>query len=1312
MRKFTLFIAMCVAMVAMAQTAVEIENQKMVLTHHGVTTVLAPQGDDESYYWASISPDGERLLYATARHGVFIADMQGNVLRSLGNLNAPKWLDNERISGAIEVNTETGILSHFLYKCVNPDGTQRDLTADETGEYIRQENERRLEMTRRHALRVPARAADGQAGLTGLKIYLNPGHGGYDANDRSCWTVNVPETWKHPEGYWESKSNLVKGLFLRDMLQAAGATVIISRTTNNSGVRDLSYYPNASADERAALIAGDDRDLTAIAEEANANGVDHFLSIHSNALNAQTNYLLMLYHGENGKPTVPTSDLMAASAGAIQIQNPLTVWTSPNPLLRGDITFYGDSPTDPLAGLGVLRPLTVPGHLSEGSFHDYPPETHRLMNDNYCKLEALRMFQHFHRYFGRTLPQTACISGWVLIGNEKVDVLGEPKFTYVRNSDDQWLPLNGAKVVLIDSNGARIDSLTTDNEYNGVFAFFDLTPGTYSVEVSKQKYETLTETVTVAAEEIAGLKIRPNNVRMNVEDFVNGGEDAMPLDNYLFEPVGEAVSLPAGATRLAYHDGYIYMIEDGALKRQPVGGSAWEALPMPAGVTYTDMAFSADGYLAARTGDTNVLTVYTYDIHFTAARLLLSKAQAGIGTAMAVQGPLWKAKFYAPMDGQLFCVTNDADQPANITTTTIAAAGMTAADRIVLTSLGNIEKSQGEGWLKYAGVDYKAFPLLTDGAAAGFMLYTAQDAAVSSKYPEAGLGAATAAWAQALAWSEGYEIHVIIAAAGEGMQHFRTIAQPVANIYASECRYDSVTGKFSFRLNEDATSVYLAIENDGEISDTHSLGALAKGMHTVDNPFAGAKFDAWSVTPMARPVSYVVKISDDSEKFQYWSPRSVEIDKTPTSPYFGRVYIGESAGGTCESGRTTTRGVYVLGADFTDVTGQGNTAYDGGINWGTNVGPYGTSFRGIAVAEDGEVYISSSSQTTVGVYKMNPATPTDAFVNVLAGAKKKHVDPETGEYVYDGQLVKGAIVICNAVQDVAVLGTGSNLKLYTYDRAVAGEEGNSNIWRYDIGTLETLPWNAAPSAVEFDNLNNENHVRNGFGQMAYDGHGGWWISQYRYNNSYAVPGLMHITSGMIDFNLGSSSFVTEDKVDGVFRGGMAVSTDGSMVALGTALGTVRVFDVEYDADNRPTLTDKCKIVWANNVGNTTSMDFDPAGNLYIVSETNERLMVYSLPNATNAHTTRIPLHKEDVIIDAVDNVNSVNVFVYPNPATEYVHIDGDITGYQLFALNGTMLRSEKVNGSTVLNVAGLTEGTYIVRTEGADGAQVFSFIKK
>jgi len=129
------------------------------------------------------------------------------------------------------------------------------------------------------------------ADFTGKKIYINPGHGGYDgANDRNLITINY--ALGDTLGFWESWSNLQKGLSLRDMLQASGATVIMSRTQN----RDQ-----------------DDRVLSEIAAEANANNVDAFLSIHSNAVgtNTGTNYSLLIYNGTDGVPANAASLPMA-----------------------------------------------------------------------------------------------------------------------------------------------------------------------------------------------------------------------------------------------------------------------------------------------------------------------------------------------------------------------------------------------------------------------------------------------------------------------------------------------------------------------------------------------------------------------------------------------------------------------------------------------------------------------------------------------------------------------------------------------------------------------------------------------------------------------------------------------------------------------------------------------------------------------------------------------------------------------------------------------------------------------------------------
>ena len=110
--------------------------------------------------------------------------------------------------------------------------------------------------------------------LSGLKFCIDPGHGGHNpANDRHL----VPDAGTD---FWESESNFQKGLLLKALLEAKGATVILTRYTND--------YPNDN----------DEPSLAARVALANANNVNWFHSIHSNASgidpNTSINYTLML----------------------------------------------------------------------------------------------------------------------------------------------------------------------------------------------------------------------------------------------------------------------------------------------------------------------------------------------------------------------------------------------------------------------------------------------------------------------------------------------------------------------------------------------------------------------------------------------------------------------------------------------------------------------------------------------------------------------------------------------------------------------------------------------------------------------------------------------------------------------------------------------------------------------------------------------------------------------------------------------------------------------------------------------------------
>ena len=310
--------------------------------------------------------------------------------------------------------------------------------------------------------------------LTGVKIYVNPGHGGYDlANDRNV--VTIPFASGDTLGFFESSCNLKKGLELRKLLLEANATVMISRTQNR--------------DE-------DDKVLSEIAEEANSFGADAFVSVHSNALgsNKGTNYLLGLYKGnENAASGVAwneTSKDMATKCAPFLFDNNITVWTSSNPLLRDDYHFLGFS-------LGVLRPLTVPGFLMETSFHDYKPETHRLLNSDYAVMTGLNLYRFLLSYFGADAPAYGEIMGSI---KDSQRVMQDARFSnYVKKSHDQYQPLNGAKATLLDANGNVVGTYTTDNFYNGVYVFRNLAPGNYKVRMEAEGYETQTKEVTVTA---------------------------------------------------------------------------------------------------------------------------------------------------------------------------------------------------------------------------------------------------------------------------------------------------------------------------------------------------------------------------------------------------------------------------------------------------------------------------------------------------------------------------------------------------------------------------------------------------------------------------------------------------------------------------------------------------------------------------------------------------------------------------------------------------------------------------------------------
>lgn len=333
---------------------------------------------------------------------------------------------------------------------------------------------------------------------TNKRIYINPGHGSWDSNCRPMPTIpypNLPSTGMPDTlGFYESNTNLWKGLYLRDKLQEVGGfDVVMSRVDN-----------------------GENKALSEICAEVDANNIDYFVSIHSNGDGTDgttTNYLLLLYRGTDSEEKVTGSKARAQAAWEPLKESsradfePHTHYNV-NVNIRGDLSFYSSTSTD--GYLGALK-HSAPGFLSEGYFHTYQPSRHRALNPDWCCQEGLRYFRGIVDYFGTTKDSKGYIMGAVRTKEMSLD---HDLYTYNSKSNDQYAPINGAKVVLRNASGEFVktdcyryvnrqlknqDYYTTDNHYNGIFVFENLEPGDYTISVHAKGYKDYVEKVTVTA---------------------------------------------------------------------------------------------------------------------------------------------------------------------------------------------------------------------------------------------------------------------------------------------------------------------------------------------------------------------------------------------------------------------------------------------------------------------------------------------------------------------------------------------------------------------------------------------------------------------------------------------------------------------------------------------------------------------------------------------------------------------------------------------------------------------------------------------
>ncbi|MCX7964926.1 MAG: N-acetylmuramoyl-L-alanine amidase [Candidatus Sumerlaea chitinivorans] len=184
--------------------------------------------------------------------------------------------------------------------------------------------------------------------LEGIRICIDPGHGGQEKWDKILYTGGTRGV---VTGQTESDVNLRVALLLRQYLEAAGADVIMTRTS----------------DERCTNC-GDKRDeLDFRPNLANSTNSDIFVSIHHNEANdPSVNYTMTFF--PSGMPSAASLADNVASAVSRYLGTPCA----------------GARP----GTYRILQKAKMPAVLVEASFMSNPSEDLRLQSLAYNKLEA------------------------------------------------------------------------------------------------------------------------------------------------------------------------------------------------------------------------------------------------------------------------------------------------------------------------------------------------------------------------------------------------------------------------------------------------------------------------------------------------------------------------------------------------------------------------------------------------------------------------------------------------------------------------------------------------------------------------------------------------------------------------------------------------------------------------------------------------------------------------------------------------------------------------------------------------------------
>ena len=498
--------------------------------------------------------------------------------------------------------------------------------------------------------------------------------------------------------------------------------------------------------------------------------------------------------------------------------------------------------------------------------------------------------------------------------------------------------------------------------------------------------------------------------------------------------------------------------------------------------------------------------------------------------------------------------------------------------------------------------------------------------------------------------------------------------------YALSATVGDTKTVFNFKSTGDVSGSILFTDDAGtDLGKAVTVASVKKGDNTVtvSNADLPAGKINWKVQINNTPVSEATLIK--SLSFPYAS--GCAIDMIPTSPYFGQLYV-------CNSAPADQRGFFKVDQDLNTIneTAIGNNIFVNGYNT--------YSPKRMDMFPDGSVVACDFYDGTSGLYMLNPAN--DEITQMLGGTKDA-----------SGAYTSNSVVIGGSPTGVSIVKDGDFTYIYSFMEDYPAANGYTlvcYILREGERTITMRPYYDFRSQGLHADIPNGGLLGNTNVEVR-AGSNGFWAAQVRNTgqNTPDVPAFIYCnTYGNVLYSAADDA-ATITGCDGA----IAINHEENILAVAFADHVVHVYNLNWDDSGVPSLgSEICTIPTNFNVG---QMTFDIANNLYIAAQ--ETLLAYAIPN----EKTKV----ETPAATAIENNSSVvqvavaTTKVYPSPAVNAVNIETaeEISAISVYNVAGAMVATNNdIEGNrAVIDVESLASGIYFVRINNTETVR---FIKK